>query len=95
MFYCLLSQMTVGSIIHELFQIALRQKLTTREQIKAASEKMLQNPEMSYTLYSSCMTSTEARKEFDGFLDKIHWFMQRYIEGVAKPLDKKVAKLIT
>lgn len=86
--------MTVGSIIHELFQIALRQRLTTRAQIKAASEKMLQNPEMSYTLYASSMTSTEARKEFDGFLDKVHWFMQRYIEGVPQPTDKKVAELI-
>lgn len=81
--------MIVGSIVHELFQIALRQRLTTREQIKAASEKMLENDEMSHTLYSSEMTSVEARKEFDGFLDKIYDFMQRYIEGIAPP-NKKV-----
>lgn len=85
--------MTVGSIVHELFQIALRQRLTTREQIKAASEKMLTNEQMSYTLYSSSMTSAETRKEFDGFLDKIYNFMQRYIEGIAPPPNKKVNQI--
>lgn len=86
--------MTIGSIVHELFQIVLRRRLTTREQIKALSEEMLTDGGMAYTLYASSMNSTEARNEFDGFLDKIYDFMQRYVEGKAIPSDKKVTNAI-
>lgn len=72
--------MTIGSIVHELFQIVLRRRLTTREQIKAISEEMLADDGMAHTLYSSSMNASEARKEFDGFIDKIYDFMQRYVE---------------
>lgn len=72
--------MTIGSIVHELFQIVLRRRLITREQIQAAAEDMLVDGEMAYTLYSSNMNSLEARIEFDGFIDKIYDFMQRYVD---------------
>lgn len=85
--------MTVGSIVHELFQIILRQRLTTREQIEAASEKMLCDGGMAYTLYASNMNSAEARSEFKNFLDKIYDFMQRYIEGKVFADGKKVGRI--
>lgn len=85
--------MTVGSIVHELFQIVLRQRLTTREQIEAASEKMLCDGGMAYTLYASNMNSAEARSEFKNFLDKIYDFMQRYIEGKVLADVKKVGRI--
>lgn len=77
--------MTVGSIVHELFQIVLRRKLTTLEQIKAVSDEMLTDGGMAYTLYASSMNSSEARTEFDSFLNRIHDFMQQYVEGKSSP----------
>lgn len=82
--------MTVGSIVHELFQKVLRRRLTTREQIKAVSDEMLANGDMADTLYASSMTSVEARTEFNGFLEKIYDFMQQYVEGKGPTSSKKV-----
>lgn len=73
--------MTIGSIVHNLFQIVLRRRLTTREQIKAVSDEMLSDSEVAYALYSSSMSKTEACIEFDCFLDKIYEFMQCYVVG--------------
>lgn len=86
--------MTVGSIVHELFQIVLRRKLTTLEQIKAVSDEMLTDGGMAYTLYASSMNSSEARTEFDSFLNRIHDFMQQYIEGKSPPKSDKNTVLI-
>lgn len=83
------NQMTVGSIVHELFQIVLQRKLTTREQIKAVSDEMLADGGMAYTLYASSMNSIEARIEFDSFLDRIYDFMQQYILGKSPPASDK------
>lgn len=87
--------MTVGSIVHELFQMVLRRKLTTREEIKEVSEEMLSDNGMAYTLYASCMNSADARKEFDDFLEKIYSFVQRYISRTApaNKIDNKKVSL--
>lgn len=84
--------MTIGSIVHELFQTVLRRKITTRDEIKAVSDKMLTDGGMAYTLYASSMNSSEARIEFDSFLDKIYEFMQKYIVGNAA-IDKKASSM--
>lgn len=81
--------MTVGSIVHELFQIVLGRRLTTRDQIQAVCDEMLADGEMAYTLYGSSMKTSEARTEFNGFLDKIYDFMQQYVEGKT-PAEKIV-----
>lgn len=93
-FIFFLFQMTVGSIVHELFQIVLRRKLTTLEQIKAVSDEMLTDGGMAYTLYASSMNSSEARTEFDSFLNRIYDFMQQYIEGKSPPKSDKNTVLI-
>lgn len=72
--------MTIGSIVHELFQIILRRRLTTREQIQAISEEMLGDGGLAQTLYASNMNASEARNEFDYFIGKIYDFMQQYVE---------------
>lgn len=84
--------MTVGSIVHELFQTVLRQNLTTRDEIKTISDKMLSDDGMAYTLYASSMNSADAKKEFDDFLDKIYNFVQRYIVGKSTPSEKSMAE---
>lgn len=83
--------MTIGSIVHELFQIVLRRRLTTREQIQAVSDEMLTDRDMAYSLYASSINSAETRIEFNGFLEKIYEFMQQYVVGQAPISDKKVS----
>lgn len=73
--------MTVGSIVHELLQIVLRRKLKTIEEIRAASDELLNDPQMGLTLYASQMASEEARSEIEKFVDKIHAFVERYVNG--------------
>lgn len=87
--------MTVGSLVHELFQIVLRRRLTTREQIKAVSDEMLSDGEMAYTLYASSINSAEARVEFNEFLEKIYDFMQQYVEGKVPTTSNKKVKHIS
>lgn len=77
--------MTIGSIVHSLFQIVLRRRLTTRDEIKSVSDEMLSDSGVAYALYSSSMNKAEACNEFDSFLDNIYEFMQRYVEGKAPP----------
>lgn len=86
--------MTIGSIVHNLFQIVLRRRLTTREQIKSVSDEMLSDSGVAYALYSSSMNKAEACNEFDSFLDNIYEFMQRYVEGnaPANPAKDKVIR---
>lgn len=82
--------MTIGTVVHELFQTVLRRKLMTREQIREASEQMLTDGGMAYTLYASSMDSVEARTEFDAFLDNIYEFVQQYIVGQSAYNNQKV-----
>lgn len=80
--------MTVGSIVHELLQLVLRRKLKTLEEIRAVSDEMMSDPQMAFTLYASQMASNEARAEIDKFLDKIHVFVDRFVEGFVDPAAK-------
>lgn len=71
--------MTIGSIVHELFQVVLRRRLMTRELIQGVAEQMLADGGLAQNLYASNMKTSEARQEFDGFIEKIYEFMQRYV----------------
>lgn len=80
--------MTIGSIVHELLQITLRRRLSTRDEIKAVSEELLS--EMTFTLYANQMDIGETRTEIEKFIDKIVDFVQQYIEGNRRNVDKQV-----
>lgn len=81
-------QMTVGSIVHELLQLVLRRNLKTLEEIRAVSVELLSDPQMAHTLYASQMSSDEARGEIDKFVDKIHAFVERFVNGRVDPVAK-------
>ncbi|XP_055678410.1 DNA replication ATP-dependent helicase/nuclease DNA2 [Lutzomyia longipalpis] len=73
--------MAVGTMVHELLQICLKNKLDTREQIMEACRNMLQNQRTIFTMYSACLKKGYAEKEMYDFVPKIHQFMQRYIHN--------------
>lgn len=73
--------MTIGSLVHELFQIVLRRKINSIKNIKSASEELLYSKQTAIMLYSSQMTLEEARLELNKFTIKIYSFVQRYVTG--------------
>lgn len=73
--------MTIGSLVHELFQIVLRRKINAIKDIKSATEELLFSKQTAILLYSSQMTMEEARLELNKFTTKIYSFVQRYIKG--------------
>lgn len=82
--------MTIGSIVHELFQIALQRQLKTAEEISMVIEEILMTQQMAFTLYASQMTSTEAREEMNKFSNKILEFMQTHFAGSMAVKSDKV-----
>lgn len=83
--------MTVGSIVHELLQIVLRRRLKTMKEIEEASEELLSDPSIAFTLYASEMGSDDARVEINKFHDKILNFVQEFVGGNKKASDKTVS----
>lgn len=73
--------MTIGSIIHELFQIVLRRKLSSLSEIQKVSDELLASKDTAFSLYASRMSANEARIEVDQFLTKIHDFVEEYVLG--------------
>lgn len=78
--------MTVGSIVHEIFQIVLRRKLSALSQIRKVGEELLDSKNVAFQLYASQMTAVEARSELEKFLDNIFDFVEEYVNG------RKIAK---
>lgn len=81
--------MTVGSIVHELFQIVLHRKLSALSQIRTACEELLNSRNVAFQLYASEMTAKEAWTELENFIEKIFDFVEEYVNG-KKIANRKV-----
>lgn len=81
--------MVIGSIIHELLQVVLGQKLSSYEEILNASRQLLKSPDKLYTLYASKMTEAEVYQEAEKFIPNIVRFVEEYILGKRKPEANK------
>lgn len=80
--------MTIGSLVHELFQIVLKRRLQTIEEIQIVCNEMLQQRNIVFQLYSSDMTILETRKEMEKFMENIVEFVSRYITGDSARMEK-------
>lgn len=80
--------MTIGSLVHELFQIVLKRRLQTLDEIKIVCNEMLQQRNTVFQLYASDMTVSEARKEMEKFMTNIVDFVSRYITGDTARVEK-------
>lgn len=83
--------MTVGSIVHELLQIVLRRRLRTLTEIEEASEELLKDPTIVFSLYASEMGNDDARVEVNKFHEKIFNFVEEFLNGKTFPADKNVS----
>lgn len=71
--------MAIGSIVHELFQIALKRQLTKFDEIMSICDEMLHSRPMMYTMYETMLRPDEVRAEMKKFVQKIAEFIARYI----------------
>lgn len=72
-------QMTVGTIVHEVLQKTLRNKLTDLSDIVAAGQELLNSEGMAHVLYACKMSRQEAMKEIESFYPKIHDFIKNHV----------------
>lgn len=80
--------MAIGSIVHELFQITLKRRLTKFDEIMAVCDEMLQSHQMMYTMYETMMSPNEVRAEMNKFVEKIAEFVARYITQEESKFEK-------
>lgn len=73
--------MIVGSIVHEIVQKALKDKLTTLREIEEAANVIIFNKDIIHVLYSNGTAMAELEMRVYPYLDKIFKFMQYYVQG--------------
>ncbi|KAL1386056.1 hypothetical protein pipiens_012889 [Culex pipiens pipiens] len=78
--------MMIGTIVHELLQRTLRNKLTDMSDIVSLGKTYLASNEMAHMLYGCSMTKADAIKEIEPFYAKIHSFVTKHF---ASQLPKK------
>lgn len=71
--------MMVGTIIHEILESVLKQKLRTLAEIKTYCQDYIKTPAINYLLYSSGCTREKLAEEVSRFVPKIYSFIDRYI----------------
>ncbi|XP_053686253.1 DNA replication ATP-dependent helicase/nuclease DNA2, partial [Sabethes cyaneus] len=71
--------MTVGTIVHALLQKALRDNLSTLNDVIKMGREYINSKEMVSTLYACNMTGTEASNEIEKFYPKIYEFVKNHI----------------
>lgn len=76
--------MTVGTIVHELLQRTLRNKLVNMPDIVAAGRELLNSKDMAQTLYACKMSRVEAAKEVEPFYPKIYDFIKNHVHLPSK-----------
>lgn len=74
-----LLQMMVGTIIHEILESVLKQKLRTLAEIKKYCQEYISSPAVSYMLYSSDCPREKLSEEVTRFVPKIYSFIDRYV----------------
>lgn len=71
--------MTVGTIVHELLQKCLRNKLNDMADIVAVGREFLNSKDMARMLYACKMSRVEAAKEVEQFYSRIHDFIKNHV----------------
>ncbi|KXJ71308.1 hypothetical protein RP20_CCG020869 [Aedes albopictus] len=71
--------MTVGTIVHELLQKTLGNKIKDMAGIVAAGQELLKSEDMAHVLYACKMSRIEAAKEIEPFYPKIHDFIRNHV----------------
>ncbi|KAH8262513.1 hypothetical protein KR026_010092 [Drosophila bipectinata] len=75
------SIMVIGTLVHELLQSVLLQKLSTKDDIQLALQNMLGSSSLAHMLYANNLTQAEVELQLHTFVDPISRFVSQYING--------------
>lgn len=98
--------MHVGSIVHEILQRALKDNLTTIQEIKNVASDILATPEIIQMLYSCNASMKQLKNDLEPFFVRIFEFIQKFItgnnaddskppkcQGNSKPFEGRIAEV--
>ncbi|XP_044570904.1 DNA replication ATP-dependent helicase/nuclease DNA2 isoform X2 [Drosophila ananassae] len=77
------SVMVIGTLVHELLQNVLVGKLSTKDDLQLALQKMLSSSSLVHLLYANNLSQAEVELQLRTFLDPISRFVSHYINGEA------------
>ncbi|XP_033169254.1 DNA replication ATP-dependent helicase/nuclease DNA2 [Drosophila mauritiana] len=75
------SVMVIGTLVHELLQKVLRQKLFDKKHIQSALQEMLASSSLAHLLYASNLSQGEMEDHLMKFIDPIVSFVAQYVKG--------------
>ncbi|EDX02897.1 DNA replication ATP-dependent helicase/nuclease DNA2 [Drosophila yakuba] len=75
------SVMVIGTLVHELLQKVLRQKLFDKKHIQSALQEMLTSSSLAHLLYASNLSQAEMEDHLLKFIDPIVSFVAQYVKG--------------
>ncbi|XP_017073821.1 DNA replication ATP-dependent helicase/nuclease DNA2 [Drosophila eugracilis] len=75
------SVMVIGTLVHELLQKVLRQKLSVKAHIQSALKEMLASSSLAHLLYASNLSQAEMETQLYKFVDPIVSFVSQYVKG--------------
>jgi len=78
---CIPFQMVIGTLVHELLQKVLRQKLFDKKHIQSALQEMLASSSLAHLLYASNLSQMEMEDHLMKFIDPIVSFVAQYVKG--------------
>lgn len=83
--------MVIGSLVHELFQLALKNNVTELEEIRLNCRQLLKNVDTIYTMYDADMNEKETLIDVMKFAPQISHFTKKYVsKNKAKEINNKV-----
>lgn len=74
------SHMLIGTLVHMLFQTALKKNIRTSEPLLECLDNFLKRYDTVRKIYESSLTSNEIKKQIKAFIPRICSFMERYVE---------------
>ncbi|XP_068159372.1 DNA replication ATP-dependent helicase/nuclease DNA2 [Drosophila tropicalis] len=74
--------MVIGTLVHELLEKVLGQKLYNAEQIQKALETMFRSPSLASMLYAGGLSLGDLEQQLQQYVEPILAFVQQYIKGI-------------
>ncbi|KAH8420568.1 hypothetical protein KR009_011501 [Drosophila setifemur] len=75
------SIMVIGTLVHELLQKVLLQKLSAKKDVDTALKEMLASSGLAHLLYANNLSQAEVEIQLFKFIDPIVDFVSQYIKG--------------
>lgn len=85
--------MLIGSLVHQLFQDVVKDKITSRERLETLMRQLVSHPRMLCEMYGLSITEAAIYEEMSNYLPRILSWSQRYLgSGLVQIQDGDVPR---